>query len=127
MKQCKMDSKDWRWIILVISGGVLVSGCAMTSLGGASRLPGTSEAAATLQRDTAQLVMMYDTAADDQCENRRIVNTEITVYPEIPGKSAWAEKWTVDRCGEIAYYAVGFTPTPKRGGTDFSVSPMKEE
>lgn len=97
-----------------------VIGCAT------GKLPGQSGANYILQQDALAFVMMLDQAADNNvCTQRRVINTEIIDFPINPGKDPWTEKWTVDRCGEEAYYKIGFTPTPKIGGTDFSVSAWK--
>ena len=93
---------------------------AHNNLGGATtkKLPGESLADYTLQGDAGYVVMMLERIIDDTCEQREFVNTEIIEYPENPGKDPWTERWTIDRCGELVYYKVEFTPSPS-GGTDF--------
>jgi hypothetical protein len=88
------------------------------------KLPGQSGADYILQRDASQFVMLLESAADNTCKQSKIVNTEIIDYPKNPGKDPWTERWTVDRCGNLVYYKVEFTPSPRRG-TDFSVSVWK--
>ena len=102
-----------------VSLGLLVFmvGCATM------KLPGQSGADYALQRDALGTLMFSDQIADDShCGHRNVVNTEITDPPRNPGKDPWVEKWTLDRCGKLIYYKVTFTPTPVRGGTDYSVS-----
>ncbi len=95
-------------------------------VGGATttKLPGQSLADYILQRDAGRVVMILDGAIDDTCKQREIVNTEIIEYPENPSKDPWTERWTVDRCGELVYYKVVFTPSSS-GGTTFFVSVWK--
>jgi len=101
-----------------------------------SRLPGVSGADSQLQRGAANMIWILEGISiarqgnDVQTcvlEERRIINTEVLKLPKRPGKSPWVEKWTVDRCGELVYYSIKFTPTPKTGGTEFNVSLMDEE
>jgi len=88
------------------------------------KLPGESGADKKLQKGASQIVMMLESFKDKPCKKSKIVNTEITEHPKNPGKDPWTELWTVDRCGILVYYKVGFTPSPK-GGTDFVVSPLE--
>jgi len=110
--------------LLTIAGlsAGLLGGCETPSTGaGTSKLPGSSRADATLQRDAVQMVWLFEAMADEECDERRIVDTRVTVPPEVVGKSPWSEQWVVDRCGKQVTYTVDFTPTPERGGTDFKV------
>ena len=107
---------------VAVALGILIFalGCAT------GKLPGQSVANYILQRDALGIVMLLDRAADNNvCTQRKIINTEIVEPPPNPGKDPWVEKWTVDRCGQMDYYKVTFTPTPKIGGTDFGVSGWK--
>ena len=110
-------------VILVVT--ILIAGCATPSPSRSmTTLPGQSIANYVLQRDASQTVAILDSAADNTCKQRKIVNTETIDYPKNPSKDSWTERWTVDRCGTLIYYKMGFTPST-RGGTDFSVSVWK--
>lgn len=76
-----------------------------------------------LQKDAKQFVMMFEGIFGADCRKPKVTAKQITEQPKKPGKSMWVEKWTVDRCGENFYYLITFTPTPSKGGTDFSVAP----
>jgi hypothetical protein len=100
-----------------------------------TRLPGVSGADNELQRGAANIIWMLEgieiarqgtEVAACELGERRIVDTEVLKLPKRPGKSPWVEKWTVDRCGELVYYSIEFTPTPKKGGADIEVTPMDE-
>ncbi len=90
------------------------------------KLPGQSAADHVLQADAAQMVLMLESASAKTCKQSKIVNTELVDYSAThsPGKDSWTERWTVDRCGEIVYYSIGFIPSPS-GGTDFTVAEMR--
>ncbi len=120
---------------LVILGliGLTFAAFASENSQDSSRLPGVSGADNALQRSVADMIWLLEyiesvredaEAATCELAERRIINTEVLKLPEKPGRSDWIEKWTVDRCGEVVYYSIKFTPTPKKGGTDFKVSPM---
>lgn len=108
-------------VIVTLCVILFAVGCATTRLP-TMKLPGQSGASAVLQRDVLQMPMFWP---DSICKQVKVVNTEIVDYPKNPGKDPWTEKWTVDRCGEMVYYEVVFTPTPEIGGTDFRVSIWK--
>lgn len=105
-------------LIVIFGVTIFFIGCATM------KLPGQSGANYILQRDASQFVMLLESAADNTCKHSKIVNTEIIDYPKNPGKDPWTERWTVDRCGNLVYYKVVFTPSPE-GGTKFSVSLWK--
>jgi hypothetical protein len=88
-------------------------------VGGCASVPGGTGASPTLQRDTLQMILLLDSAADKNCHQRRIANTEIIKMPTAENKTV-VERWTLDRCGKPIPYRVTFTPSP-RGGTDFGV------
>jgi hypothetical protein len=111
---------------LAVAG--LLGGCETPSSGGGgtSKLPGSSAADAMLQRDALQMVWLLEAVAEEECDERRVIDTRVTVPPEVVGKSPWSEEWIVDRCGKQLTYTVDFTPTPERGGTDFKVHKAEE-
>ncbi len=78
-----------------------------------------TEAMATLRRDVASMVLVLDTAADKECQQRKIASTEV-VQTRAGGAPA-LERWTVDQCGRPVTYLVTLSPSP-RGGADFQVS-----
>ena len=59
-------------------------------------------------------------ASDNTCDHHKVINTEIVGSPGSTAVDSWTERWTVDRCGKLIYYRIGFVPDPK-GGTDFHV------
>lgn len=111
---------------LLLAGtiGFMQIGFADGELKGEDRLPGVSGADNELQRGAARMIWFLEALDDRECEDRRIVDTAILKLPRKPGRSPWTEKWTVDRCGELVFYKIRFTPTPDIGGTDFKVSRM---
>jgi len=120
----------WPMIALLLTATAAIA-LATEPTEGPYRLPGVSAADNELQRGAANMLWMLEGIADVRnpelaaaCEltERRIINTEVTKLPKKPGRSPWKEKWTVDRCGDVVYYSIKFTPTPKQGGTDFEVS-----
>lgn len=99
---------------------MFLAGCATTK---PADLSGTNK---ILERDAMALVMLQDQLADQNiCADRKLVNKETVASPPNSRNNQWVEKWAVDRCGTIAYYRIIFTPTPKIGGTDISVSTWK--
>lgn len=114
--------RDGRQIILLLAVASIGYGCAATEL-----LPGVSGADKRLQYDISQMIWLLEAVNNGECENPKIVYTEIVESPTTPGRDKWSEKWTVDRCGERVYYSIGLTPTPEQGGTDFSVNFIEDK
>jgi hypothetical protein len=87
---------------------------------GGKKFPGQSLADAQLQTDTFNMVLLRETISDNTCGQRKVINTEVVESPRSVGVDPWAERWTVDRCGKLIYYRIGFVPDSK-GGTDIHV------
>lgn len=126
--------RTWPLFVLLFAGVTAIT-LATEPAVDSSRLPGVSAADNQLQRNAAEMLWMLeglesvrnpDLAAGCELTERRIINTEVTKLPKKPGRSPWKEKWTVDRCGDVVYYSIKFTPTPKQGGTDFEVSLIED-
>jgi hypothetical protein len=92
-------------------------------------LPGETIADVTLQADTLNFIVFQEMiAGETSCQNRSIANTEVVEAPHdlrFEGErliyGAWAERWTVDRCGNVVRYIVRYVFDAARGGTDVSV------
>ncbi len=74
------------------------------------------------------LVSFCEMFADSPCPDRRIANTEVIEDPhdlrwegEILVYAAWAERWTVDRCGTLVSYRVEYVFDASTGGTTFGM------
>jgi hypothetical protein len=93
------------------------------SLAGSGKRLGQSLADARLQGYVVKYIKAFEMASDAQCNQRRIVDTEVIEQPSQPGKDPWVERWTVDRCGSSVSYRVAFTPS-NAGGTDIKVGQM---
>ena len=85
-----------------------------------STLPGKTVASPVLQRDILQMILALDSGGDKDCNQRKIVNTEIVSPPTSANSFTSVERWTLDRCGKPIPYQVIMSPSP-RGGTDFNV------
>ncbi len=85
-------------------------------------LPGKTVASPLLQRDILQFILGLDGGTDEQCKQRKIVNTEILIAPASANSGTAVERWTLDRCGKPIRYQVTMSPSPS-GGTDFTVGP----
>jgi hypothetical protein len=85
-----------------------------------STVPGKTVASPVLQRDILQMILALDSGADKNCNQRKIVNTEIFITPTSANSFTAVEHWTLDRCGKFIAYQVTMSPSP-RGGTDFTV------
>jgi len=92
-------------------------------------LPGETIADPLLQRDVMNyLVNIFEMMADTPCQNRRIANTEVIEDPhdlrwegEMLVYGAWAERWSVDRCGTLVPYRVEYVYDAAEGGTTFGL------
>ena len=84
-------------------------------------VPGETIAGPTLQRDTWNVMRIFDEVNAPDCKDRKVVNTEVI---DRTGTNVWIERWTVDHCGEKAFFRVEFRSS-MLGGTDFSVSEEK--
>lgn len=82
-------------------------------------VPGKTAASPVLQRDILQLIFGLDSGDDKECNQRKLVNTEIVIPPTSANGFRSVERWTIDRCGKPIRYQVTMNPSP-RGGTDFS-------
>jgi len=88
------------------------------------QMPGQSIASPQLQMDTwNQNIIPVDLAFAPQCQDRKVVNTELIEKPTgvriegdrfLAGK--WVERWTVNRCGTLVRYTVEYIADGK-GGT----------
>ena len=95
----------------------------------AEGLPGETAADPLLQRDVMNyLVNIFEMIADSPCPDRRIANTEVIEDPhdlrwegETLVYAAWAERWTVDRCGTLESYLVEYVFDASTGGTTFGL------
>jgi hypothetical protein len=95
----------------------------------AEGLPGETMADPLLQRDVMNyLVNVFEMIADSPCPDRRIANTEVIEDPhdlrwegETLVYAAWAERWTVDRCGSPVSYIVEYVFDAATGGTTFGI------
>ena len=95
-------------VAVALSIATFAVGCATM------KLPGQSIANSFLQSEAFDSVMYFEGVADNNvCKQRKVINTEIVDPPKNPGKDPWVEKWTVYRCGNMAYYRVWFKPKPK--------------
>ena len=84
-----------------------------------STVPRKTAASPALQRDILQLIFGLDSGGDKDCNQRKLVNTEIIIPPTSANSFTSVERWTIDRCGKPIPYQVNMNPSP-RGGTDFS-------
>ncbi len=92
-------------------------------------LPGETIADLTLQADTLNIIVFHEMiAGETSCQDRRIANTEVIEAPhdlrwegETLMYGVWAERWSVERCGTMVRYIVGYVVDGARGGTDISV------
>jgi hypothetical protein len=87
-----------------------------------STVPGKTVASPLLQRDILQFILALD--SDKDCDQRKLVNTEIVTPPTSANSFTAVERWTLDRCGRATPYRVIMTPSP-RGGTDYKVGPER--
>jgi hypothetical protein len=87
---------------------------------GGKKFPGQSRASIQLQMDTLNVVLIREAISDNTCAQHKVINTEIIESPGSTAVVSWTERWSVDRCGKLIYYRIGFVPNPK-GGTDFDV------
>ena len=95
----------------------------------AEGLPGGTMADPLLQRDVMDyLVNIFEMMADSPCQDRRIANIEVIEElhdlrweGETLVYAAWAERWTVDRCGSPVRYRVEFVFDASTGGTTFGI------
>ena len=92
----------------IIASALLLAGC--------SSVPGETMTPRAMQRDVRERVLTLARAADPQCRQVKVANTEILdVYSD--GRSS-AEMWVVEACARRLSYHVGFSA--KKGG-GFSV------
>jgi hypothetical protein len=75
-----------------------------------------------LERDTVALVLGMDQVADCTCNQRKIINREVSASE----KTKVSEDWTVDRCGTLLRYAITYSPSPFGGGTLIGIGPSPE-
>ena len=75
-----------------------------------------------LQRNILQFILALD--SDKDCNQRKLVNTELVIPPTSANNFTAVERWTLDRCGKPTFYRVTLNPSP-RGGTDFKVGPER--
>ena len=87
-------------------------------LAGCTSIPGESTAPRRVQQDVNDRVLALARAADPQCRQQRVTQTEMV---NVHGDGATAEEvWTVTTCGQRLRYIVTFPP--KRGPTGGSVT-----
>lgn len=105
-------------ISIVVSLFWALTACAIVP----ASVPGKTVASPLLQHDVLQMILKVDGFADRDCNQRKIVNTEIVgIFETRLGTKQTVEQWTLDRCGKIIPYQVSMMPSA-RGGTDFNVS-----
>ena len=104
---------------LLLAGGLLA-----VVLTACTSIPGESMAHRSIQRDVREKVLAQARAADPQCKQPRIGNTEILdVYAD--GRSS-QELWSVEGCGRRLNYLVGFPPKRDTGTSmGFTVRPER--
>jgi hypothetical protein len=97
---------------------------AVSMLPACSSVPGETMSSGGMQRDVRDRVIAMARAADPQCRQQKIINTEmLEVHPD--GKSA-EELWTVEQCGRRVDYVVSFPPRRAAGKSlGFSVRPQR--
>ncbi|BAY08466.1 hypothetical protein [Calothrix sp. NIES-2098] len=115
-------------LCLLLIGGLMGDSAAAKETQPCKKLPGDSLADCILQRDTLNTIAMIEFVTDEQCQNHRIVNTEVIEPPHdiklengVPRQASWVERWTVDRCGTLVPYRTKFT-SDRQKGTDFEVN-----
>lgn len=85
-------------------------------------VPGDSVASVQLQVDTLPAVKSSATlTAPKDCQDILVVDSVIVKEPELDGKTAWQERWTVSACSKISDYDINFIPNPADGGTTIRV------
>lgn len=85
-------------------------------------IPGETIGSLLLQKDTQKQLISSDRIADPECQQRKIIDTEVVNSPKDKSGS-WTEKWHIDRCAEIVTYDVTYKSDGK-GGTYIEI-PMK--
>jgi hypothetical protein len=102
-----------KYLLLLL---LLLGGCATMN-------PSISGSAAprSVQRDIGHLLVYVDANKAPECKERRHIAASL-LRSDKPGTTI--ERWAVTRCGTTKYYIITFTPTPQRGGHDFT---FKEE
>jgi len=67
--------------------------------------------------DATRMVLLIDKARAKDCSEQPRITTE----PLAAAPGELAERWTVERCGQVRTYSVRYTPTPHVGGTDIAI------
>lgn len=91
---------------------------------------GHTLADAQLQQDILSFVMLYETVASPNCQNRQITNTEVLGVTQdfrfendILVAGEWSERWTINSCGAVSAYQVSYQADGS-GGVFFSMRKM---
>jgi hypothetical protein len=61
-----------------------------------------------LQKDVLDMIMIFEKFYGHACTTQKVTGKVITEIKSAEG--TWAEKWTLDRCGESVAYDIGFWP-----------------
>jgi hypothetical protein len=83
----------------------------------AAKYAGETLASESAQHDTELLVLFKDGLLDANCQDRKVIMTEVTKPPaESPAPGAvpagpWSERWYIARCGKLVAWDVSYTPT----------------
>jgi hypothetical protein len=95
---------------LVLCFPVLFASCAT---GPGDRAPVARE------KTVSEQILAFDSSkevgGDTSCRTRKVASTEITLPLATGSQGAsgyWIERWTVDRCGQLAPYLVSFMRAP---------------
>ncbi|HTP40923.1 MAG TPA: hypothetical protein VML36_00735 [Nitrospiria bacterium] len=94
---------------------ILLSACAHV-------LPSTAAKTPAIKQTITNKIMDLDRAADTQCRQRKIVQSEILRFYAVTGISS--ERWTLDRCGQRINYLVTLKPD-YYGSTSVNVQPER--
>jgi hypothetical protein len=81
-------------------------------------LPSTAAKTPAIKQTITNKIMDLDRQADTQCQQRKVVKTEILRFYVVTGRSS--ERWTVNRCGTLVNYLVTLAPG-YHGSTDIFV------
>lgn len=106
------------WVIGLISPVVFFSGCLSAPR---AHIAGSS-ADGRLLHETARAVLMIDSARAGNCHEWPHIFSEPMVSDK-PG--VIVERWRLERCGEIRYYRISFTPTRAIRGEGVAVREEK--
>jgi hypothetical protein len=75
-----------------------------------------------LQKDVLDMIMLFEKVYTPACTTQKVTGKVITETMSAEG--TWAEKWTLDRCGESVTYDINYWSDEKKG-VWFKVSQVK--